>query len=280
MNWYYAINGQRQGPVAQSEFEKLVSTGVITEQTLVWKDGMPDWKPYSMVKATLPPPISGAVPGATPASAGSGLTDDTAVCVVSGKVFPKREMIQYEGRWVSAEHRDEFFQRIRQGMAAHGDGAVPGPYGYGGFWRRFCAKFLDGLILFVIGTPINMLLALVLLGSANFFTYKLDPNSAAGIGVYLLFQGMSMLVGLALGITYSVYFIRRYQATPGKLAMGLKLVRSDGANLTVGRIIGRYFAEMISLMVLYIGYIMAGFDQEKKSLHDLICDTRVIKTRQ
>jgi uncharacterized RDD family membrane protein YckC len=32
-------------------------------------------------------------------------------------------------------------------------------------------------------------------------------------------------------------------------------------------------------MILYIGYIMAGFDDEKRTLHDRICDTRVIKTR-
>ena len=60
----------------------------------------------------------------------------------------------------------------------------------------------------------------------------------------------------------------------------MKLLRADGSHLTAGRIIGRYFAELLSAMVLYIGYIMVGFDQEKKSLHDLICDTRVIKTRR
>jgi uncharacterized RDD family membrane protein YckC len=279
MNWYYAINGQRQGPVAQSEFEKLVSTGVITEQTLVWKEGMGEWKAYSAVRTTLPPPLAATVPGEAPL--GGVPAEDTAVCVVSGKSFPKREMIQYEGKWVSAQHRDEFFQRIQQGMAPLGEGVVPGPYGYGGFWRRFCAKFIDGIILFVIGTPINMLMSALLLGSANYFTYEFDPNdSGAAIAMFFAFQAFSIFSGIAVGLAYCLFFIRRYQATPGKLAMGLKLLRADGSNLSKGRIIGRYFAEWISNMVLGIGYIMAAFDQEKKSLHDIICDTRVIKTRQ
>ena len=63
------------------------------------------------------------------------------------------------------------------------------------------------------------------------------------------------------------------------MALGLKLVRADGASLTVGRIIGRFFAEMLSWIILFIGYIMAGFDEQKRALHDRICDTRVIKTR-
>jgi uncharacterized RDD family membrane protein YckC len=278
MNWYYAINSQRQGPVAYSEIERLVSTGVITDQTLVWKEGMADWKPYSAVKAGLPPqiPQTGAVGGA----GGGAFAEDTAVCVVSGKAFPKREMIQYEGRWVSAQHRDEFFQRIREGMAPAGEGAVPGPYGYGGFWRRFIAKILDAIIMAVVSVPLNMVLSSMIVGSANYFSPQIDPHSTAGLGAFFLFQGVSILVNLGLGIGYAVFFIRKYQATPGKLAMGLKLLRTDGSHLTIGRIIGRYFAEVVSAIVLYIGYIMAGFDNEKKALHDIICDTRVIKTRR
>ena len=73
-----------------------------------------------------------------------------------------------------------------------------------------------------------------------------------------------------------MFFIRRYDATPGKLACGLRIYRADGSKLTTGRIVWRYFAEMVSGMVMYIGYIIAGFDDQKRSLHDHICDTRVV----
>jgi Predicted membrane protein/domain len=263
MNWYYAINGQRQGPVLQQELEKLVSTGVITEQTLVWREGMTDWKSFGDVRS------SGLLSG--------GTTEDTAVCVVSGKTFPKREMIQFEGKWVSAQHRDEFFQRMRQGMAPVGEGLVPGPYGYGGFWQRFVAKFVDGIILAVVLVPLNMMMSVALLGAVS-----VDPEAgggAVGLAAILLFQLLTMIVNIGLGLIYSLFFVRKYQATPGKMAMGLKLVRSDGSHLSKGRIIGRHFGEMLSQMILNIGYIIAAFDSEKKSLHDMICDTRVIKTR-
>jgi uncharacterized RDD family membrane protein YckC len=45
----------------------------------------------------------------------------------------------------------------------------------------------------------------------------------------------------------------------------------------LGRAVGRYFAKIVSGIILMIGYIMAGFDSEKRALHDMMCDTRVIK---
>jgi len=271
MNWYYSINGQRQGPVTQAEFERLVSTSVITEQTLVWKEGMAEWKPY----ANLAAGNAGGSGGAGGATTGGAAADDTAECVVSGKRFPKREMIQYEGKWVSAAHRDEFFQRLRQGMGT-GDGAIPGPFGYGGFWRRFFAKFVDGIALYLITLPFDLIFSRVILGQPHSFGYQPD---AENMGDFFLFTAMNMVVGISVGLAYCVFFIRRYQATPGKLALGLKVLRSDGTTLSVGRIIGRYFSEWISGMILLIGYIMAAFDDEKRALHDRIADTRVIKSR-
>ena len=46
------------------------------------------------------------------------------------------------------------------------------------------------------------------------------------------------------------------------------------------RAIGRYFAAMLSSLILCIGYLLIAFDAEKRALHDMICDTRVIKTRE
>jgi len=56
----------------------------------------------------------------------------------------------------------------------------------------------------------------------------------------------------------------------------LKVVMEDGGPVSYGRATGRFFAEILSGMVCYIGYIIAGFDSQKRSLHDHICSTRVI----
>ena len=61
------------------------------------------------------------------------------------------------------------------------------------------------------------------------------------------------------------------------MAFGLKVVLPDGGRVTYWRAFGRHFAEMVSAFTLAIGYIMAGFDSQKRSLHDRICSTRVIK---
>lgn len=274
MQWYYAINGQRLGPVSQTEFEQLVSSGQIKGETLVWRQGMANWVSYATAMGGQAGSAAASAGGAAASAVGG---EDTEVCVVSGKRYPKREMIQYEGRWISAEHRDEFFQRLREGVAIPGaNSGVPGPFGYGGFWLRFCAKFLDGIITGVLGVLINVLIALAMFGDPNYFGLA---ASQAGSSRYFLFQGITTLLGIVVGIAYVWFFLARFQATPGKMALGMKIVRADGSRLSTGRIIGRYFGEMLSGLTLLIGYIMAGVDDQKRSLHDRICDTRVIKVR-
>ena len=89
--------------------------------------------------------------------------------------------------------------------------------------------------------------------------------------------GLGMLVGIALSACYEAFFISRMGATPGKMVFGLKVVRPNGAPLTLGRAFGRYFGKLLSSMTLTIGYIIAAFDSQKRALHDMIADTRVIK---
>ena len=91
--------------------------------------------------------------------------------------------------------------------------------------------------------------------------------------------GMSWMVGIALGSCYEAFFVNKMGATPGKMALGLKVVRPDGRPVDLGRAFGRYFAKMLSGLILFIGYIIAGFDSEKRALHDMICDTRVVRVQ-
>ena len=264
MQWYYAINGQRLGPVAQAEFEKLVTDGVVKAETLVWRQGMSEWQPYAQAGAGVaaPPAVAGA----------AGAADDgTEVCVVSGKRFPRREMVNFEGKWISAEHRDEFFQRQREGVPQPGASGVPGPFGYGRFLQRFCARFLDGLITGVVGFLIGLGIGAIFVASG-----AMRPGNTMAV---VLLQVVVQVVNMAMVVSYELYFIRKFDATPGKMALGVKVLRSDGSKLTAGRIVGRYFAAGLSALTLFIGYIMAGFDEEGRSMHDRICDTRVVKTK-
>jgi uncharacterized membrane protein YjgN (DUF898 family) len=56
MMWFYSQNGsERLGPVAPVEFDQLVRSGVVTPDTLVWREGMPDWQPWRVVCGENPP---------------------------------------------------------------------------------------------------------------------------------------------------------------------------------------------------------------------------------
>ena len=68
-------------------------------------------------------------------------------------------------------------------------------------------------------------------------------------------------------------------ATVGKMAMGLRVVTSDGQRLSFMNATGRYFAKIISAIILGIGFLMIAFTDKKRGLHDMIASTLVIKVR-
>jgi uncharacterized RDD family membrane protein YckC len=86
-------------------------------------------------------------------------------------------------------------------------------------------------------------------------------------------NGLSMLINAA----YITFFLGKFGATPGKMALRLRVVSPSGGSISYGRAFCRFLAEFLSSILLCIGYIMAAFDEEKRALHDRICDTRVIR---
>jgi uncharacterized RDD family membrane protein YckC len=90
--------------------------------------------------------------------------------------------------------------------------------------------------------------------------------------------GFSDIIGLIVGIAYFVGFeSSAYQATPGKMALGLIVTDSDGRRISPMRAVGRYFAKILSGMILLIGFIMVAFTERKQGLHDMIAGTLVVK---
>ncbi len=258
MAWYYAQGDERIGPVDDEDFTALVASGAVTGQTLVWREGMADWQPYRTIAGR--PVIPAGVEGSDEAGA-------TAPCVECGLSFPTDELIVYEQHRVCAACKDVFFQRIREG------GGTLVDWHYGGFWVRFFARFIDGCILGFVGVLQSLIEALFGIGPA-------DPaglfGPAAAPSDYVYFA-VATLLSMAIGITYEVWFIGKYGATPGKMAFGLKVIRSDGSRVSYWRAFGRYLGTLLSSFTLMIGYIIAAFDSEKRALHDHICDTRVVR---
>ncbi len=66
------------------------------------------------------------------------------------------------------------------------------------------------------------------------------------------------------------------QATLGKMALGIIVTDVNGERIGFGRATGRFFGKIVSGMIFYIGYIMAGFTDRKQALHDMMAGTLVV----
>jgi uncharacterized RDD family membrane protein YckC len=262
MSWYYAENGVQKGPIQNEEFQSLVQAGTVRAETLVWREGMADWKSYGQIVAAAQAPAAPPV-----AAAGTGLAD-TGVCAECHGAFSRKDMVAYGDKLVCANCRDAFFQKVREGVAT-GAAMV-----YGGFWIRFLAKFIDTLLLMAVNFLIQIPYMILVIPMAS----AMEQGGTATVG-FILLNLLLVIFQVTITIGYSVFFIGRFAATPGKMAVSLKVVKADGGKVSYLRALGRGCSEILSGMILYIGYIMAGFDDEKRTLHDRICDTRVIKTR-
>jgi uncharacterized RDD family membrane protein YckC len=252
MNWYYVADGKQAGPVDDAQLAGLVHVGKILPETLVWRDGMADWQPYGQVR---PQATTAAVPPVV-----TTLDGNEAVCIECGRIFNKNDMIRHGEAWVCAACKPVFLQKLREGARVS-----TGQLNYAGFWLRFAAVFADGILLWAV----NFVIGLV--GGLSFG----QATGAEPTGIIVL-QVVLFVIQIAIGLSYEVIMIGKYGATLGKMACRIKVVTADGDRVSYGRALGRYFAKMLSGMICAIGYIMAGFDEEKRALHDRICNTRVV----
>lgn len=122
---------------------------------------------------------------------------------------------------------------------------------YAGFWIRFAAVIIDRIILYIL----QLIISLMFADSAPLL---------AALGF--------MLLGL---LYYTFMESSQYQATIGKMAVGIKVGDREGEALTWPNALGRYLGKIISAITLCIGYMMAGWDDKKQALHDKMADTYV-----
>src|SRR5207248_972139 len=149
-----------------------------------------------------------------------------------------------------------------------------GQQAYAGFWLRFCAVFVDGVILWIGGAIINVVLFAAV--GANYFDYW--PQARPMTPAVAAMNGLSSILSIVIAWLYSaLQESSARQATLGKLAVGIIVTDLNGQRLTFGRATGRHFAKLISLFTLLIGYIMAGLTERKQALHDMIASTLVVK---
>lgn len=257
MEWYYADGDKQLGPINATTFEKLVQNGTIQAATLVWNSALPDWTAYGN--------MGGVSAAQSPAPPQPQATQNPS-CTECGRALPEDEMARYGDSWVCPACKPVFIQKIKEGVR------VGSSLEYAGFWIRFGAKFIDGLILWAI------MLVTYLPFMFLFIPSMMEPGeNPENMGSFWVLNILMSLFQIILPIIFATWFVGKYGATPGKMACRLKVVTSDGGKVTYMRALGRALAEIISYIILLIGYIMAAFDGQKRALHDHICNTRVVR---
>jgi uncharacterized RDD family membrane protein YckC len=196
-------------------------------------------------------------------------------CSQCGRALPHSDLVQIAGNWVCADCKPAFLSRV---MASGAAGASPLAWRYGGFWIRFGARFIDGLVFMV---PVLICIAVLV---PNLIRTKgqapVTPNSAFAVFGFLTFGVVFFLAGGC----YVILMLKYRSATLGKMACGLKVIRSNGHNLSWGVCFGRFFMwnvvtsgiPYLNSVLMLVSSIMLGVDNEKRALHDRVCDTRVI----
>lgn len=121
---------------------------------------------------------------------------------------------------------------------------------YGGFWIRVGAYLLDAILLVIV--------QLILQQAMDSPT---QASLASAVLGWLYFAGCESMMG----------------GTPGKLVLGLRVTNMAGGNISFLRATGRYFAKILSGIILMIGYLMIAFSGNKQGLHDKIAGTLVVK---
>jgi uncharacterized RDD family membrane protein YckC len=133
--------------------------------------------------------------------------------------------------------------------------AVPGyaqQLQYAGFWIRLVAFIIDRIILGFIGFALGLVVA--------------------NLWELLLLEILAQAV-------YTIAFWVGQGATPGKMAVGIKVVMTNGEPIELGAACLRYVGYFFSWLILGIGFLMIAFSAEKKGLHDNIANTIVVKSR-
>ena len=137
---------------------------------------------------------------------------------------------------------------------------------YAGFWVRVGAALIDTLLIMAVTFPL-----LVALYGWEYFGAE-QTSLIAGPADFLISWVLPAVAVIAFWMTR--------QATPGKMALSLRVVdAATGNTLTAGQSIGRYLAYYVSMLPLFLGIIWVAFDKKKQGWHDKLAGTVVVRSK-
>ena len=150
---------------------------------------------------------------------------------------------------------------------------------YGGFWIRLLAHLIDHVILGAVAAPLFFIMILPAIGR---IIREAQQNQEPPSPELIVTIVSSVFVYIALAFVgqwlyEALLTSSSWQGTIGKRVLRLKVVDEAGNQIGFGRATGRFFAKILSSMFFCIGFIMIGFTDRKRGLHDMLAGTVVMK---
>jgi uncharacterized RDD family membrane protein YckC len=275
MVWYYARGGQRQGPVEDAEIQQLAASGQIAPGDLVWRSGLPDWRPAGEVpeiarflRPVAPPPPP---PPPAPVPSYNQTPAPYAQSPAPAPYTPPPPAAYTPPPSPYAPPSAPLTQ-----SPAYGPMPLPGtpsPFGaitgteYASFGARLAALLIDQVIVFI---------AAAILGFGIGVLIAVGGSTGLSTGA----EGLLNIMGIVITWLYYAGFESSAQmGTPGKRALGLRVTDMQGQRIDFARATGRYFGKIISALLLGIGFLMMLSDERKQTLHDKMASCLVLKQR-
>ncbi|MBP7764358.1 MAG: RDD family protein [Deltaproteobacteria bacterium] len=149
-------------------------------------------------------------------------------------------------------------------------------YRFAGFWRRFVAYTIDGVIISL------MFMVLMIIAGVAFFAGAVSGDSSAWVAKLSNPEELGALTiwmwlfSFVVNIAYFTYFHGSTGRTPGKMLLGLQVVSVQGTPISYGVAFLRSVGYLVSSVVFCLGYIWVAFDKRKQGWHDKIAQTVVI----
>ena len=138
---------------------------------------------------------------------------------------------------------------------------------YAGFWMRVLASIIDSILILCVTMP--------LIGAVYGWGYFTDDSRS------IFPTGADFFISYVLPAVATILFWKAKQATPGKMALSLKIVDAQtGQPMSTGQAFGRYFAYFVSAIALMLGYLWVAFDRRKQGWHDKLAGTVVVHARR
>ncbi len=240
MEVWIGRDGERHGPYKEDDVRQWLRSGQVSPKDLAWYEGLADWQPLSV----LFPDETKATP--PPIDASNPYAAPTA------PLLPQVTTAALED--------------------------------HAGFWKRVGAYILDAIILYI---PQLLIQKAFGVDAAKETLQQAVLNAGGDMQLVMAAQQQfyaaiwpAMLLGLVLGWLYfALCESSAWQATLGKLALGIRVTDLQGHRISFPRALGRYPAKILSGIILGIGFLMVAWTQHKQGLHDMIVGTLVLNGR-